>query len=90
MYFIHGTHDNVIPQSHGLKLYEEAFGEKILSIEGGSHNDLSSFETYWSRTSDAFLNTLDIDHNGAKGVRNCKEICEKSVSQSETFAFAVT
>ena len=44
---VHGTSDEVVPFSHGRRLYELANGPKRLrGIEGGGHNDL------WARHAD--------------------------------------
>jgi hypothetical protein len=48
---IHGTADEVIPVSHGRRLYEAAVGPKVaLWIEGAHHNDVSLVggARYWS------------------------------------------
>ena len=57
---IHGTDDEVIPVSHGLRLYEAANAPKqSLWVEGAHHNDLTlvSGPRYWTALSD-FAHTL--------------------------------
>lgn len=48
IYIFHGTEDNVVPLSSGLKLYEslDPNQAKMFVIEGGEHNDLASFDAY--------------------------------------------
>ena len=45
---IHGTQDQVIPFSHSKEL-NRLFPKvtELLIIEGGGHNDLPVFESYW-------------------------------------------
>lgn len=47
VYIIHGTADEVVPYTSGLKLAEKA-GSKatMITIKGGSHNNLSAFPQY--------------------------------------------
>ena len=47
---IHGDKDGVVPLASAKKLYESLDGKnvKFIVIEGGEHNDLSSFPTYKS------------------------------------------
>lgn len=55
---IHGTDDQVIPYSHGQRLFNEVPGKKeFLTIKGGSHNDLPDFDEYWNGVK-GFLNGL--------------------------------
>lgn len=53
-YLIHGTDDNLIPFTHGQRLYRlsKADRKQFFSIEGGNHNDLSNFE-------DSYFSALD-------------------------------
>lgn len=48
-YFIHGTSDGLIPFEHGEKLFglSSSKEKKFYTIEGGDHNNLNSFETYF-------------------------------------------
>jgi fermentation-respiration switch protein FrsA (DUF1100 family) len=49
--FIHGTHDEVIPYSLGVKLYNACPGRKeFVTVNGGGHNNLEFVdpELYWS------------------------------------------
>mgnify|MGYP000034911256 CR=1 FL=1 len=45
-YFIHGTLDGLIPVDNSERLFElsKAFKKEFYTIEGGDHNNLSSFE----------------------------------------------
>jgi uncharacterized protein len=44
---IHGTEDSLIPASESQKLFHSFNGEKkLFLVEGGGHNDLSSFSEY--------------------------------------------
>ncbi len=45
---LHGTRDKVVPISSSLKLMKSLEGKAVdfIEIEGGSHNDLSSFQAY--------------------------------------------
>ena len=45
---IHGTKDETVPYSSGLKLFEKInnINKTFCSIEGGKHNNLGSFEEY--------------------------------------------
>ena len=50
VYIFHGTEDEVVPYAQGKKLFEslpEGQGQMV-TIKGGSHKDLSSFEGYWN------------------------------------------
>lgn len=53
-YLIHGTDDDLIPFDHGKQLFElsKANKKQFFSIDGGNHNDLSSFE-------DSYFDALD-------------------------------
>ena len=53
-FLIHGTDDDLIPFEHGQRLFELSKAEKkeFYPIQGGNHNDLSSFE-------DSFFTALD-------------------------------
>ncbi len=46
----HGTDDGVVPYKTGMKLYESIPNQnkQMITIEGGSHNDLIKFESYLS------------------------------------------
>lgn len=46
----HGTEDEVVPFESGRKLFESIdSSEKVLiKVEGGHHNDLSTYEVYWN------------------------------------------
>ena len=46
---IHGTKDETVPYNSGLVLFEKInnINKTFCSIEGGRHNNLSSFELYW-------------------------------------------
>jgi len=45
--FIHGSNDRLIPPSHSQKLFDAFQGrKKLVTIEGGSHNDLSTHSSY--------------------------------------------
>jgi fermentation-respiration switch protein FrsA (DUF1100 family) len=45
--FIHGSNDSLIPPSHSQALFNRFMGKKeIAIIEGGSHNDLDSFDEF--------------------------------------------
>lgn len=45
----HGTRDEVVDYASGKKLYESLSGKEaqFYTIEGGHHNDLSTFPSYW-------------------------------------------
>lgn len=53
-YLIHGTDDDLIPFAQGKRLFELSSAEtkRFFAIEGGNHNDLSSFE-------EAYFSVLD-------------------------------
>ena len=53
-FLIHGTDDDLIPFEHGQRLFKfsNAKTKQFFSIDGGNHNDLSSFE-------EAYFNALD-------------------------------
>jgi len=57
-YLIHGTADDLIPYEQGQRLFELSKAEKkqFYPIEGGNHNDLSSFENPFFGALDAILN----------------------------------
>ncbi len=44
----HGTEDGVVPYKHGVQLYETLpkSNAKLITIQGGSHNDLIDFDAY--------------------------------------------
>jgi uncharacterized protein len=45
--FFHGTHDELIPNTHTNKLYDKFIGKKNkIIIEGAGHNDVNSFPEY--------------------------------------------
>lgn len=48
---LHGTSDRVVPFSSGKKLFESTGNPQasLVSIEGGSHNDLYKYEVYWKQ-----------------------------------------
>lgn len=49
--FFHGTQDNLVPYSSGMKLFKIAApvnGKKFIGINGGGHNNLSNFKTLYS------------------------------------------
>ncbi|NQZ77083.1 MAG: alpha/beta hydrolase [Ekhidna sp.] len=47
VYIFHGTDDEVVPYQSGLRLYDSLEGSKMFTIEGGHHNDLANFDSYW-------------------------------------------
>ena len=57
-YIIHGTKDDLIPFEHGERLFElSGAGTKdLFPIEGGNHNDLSTFESAYFEALDRILN----------------------------------
>ena len=54
---IHGDQDRVVPISSAYKLYQSLKGQKVefIEIEGGSHNDLASFEKYQATIKELLL-----------------------------------
>lgn len=47
--FLHGSADSLIPFSHSAKLFDRFSGKKkMISVDGGSHNDLHTFTEYES------------------------------------------
>ena len=45
--FLHGSNDDLIPPSHSFLLSNSFTGnKKLVIVEGGGHNDLSSYPTY--------------------------------------------
>jgi pimeloyl-ACP methyl ester carboxylesterase len=44
----HGTDDEIIPYSQAARLAAENRGTKLVTIEGGSHNNLAQFRTFRS------------------------------------------
>jgi uncharacterized protein len=54
---VHGDRDEVIPFRQGEQLSRRILGVTLVRIEGGHHNDLASFETYW-RAIDSFVARL--------------------------------
>lgn len=46
---LHGTKDAVVPYSSGLKLFESIQNsyKKLVTFNGGKHNDLYTFPIYW-------------------------------------------
>lgn len=49
---LHGTNDNVVPYSQGKELHSQKATSDFISIDGGSHNNLSDYPRYW----DAVIN----------------------------------
>ncbi len=49
VYIFHGTDDEVVDYTSGKKLYESLDTKRaeMHTIDGGHHNDLSSFPSYW-------------------------------------------
>lgn len=49
VFIFHGTEDEVVDYASGKKLHESLDGKRseMHTIEGGHHNDLSSFSSYW-------------------------------------------
>ncbi len=45
---LHGDRDEVIPQSQGEELAKLNPAARFVNITGGHHNDLDSFDLYWS------------------------------------------
>jgi len=55
---IHGTKDELIPYTHGEKIYQAVTSpKKLLLIQGGGHNDLSQFHEHFEGVRD-FLASL--------------------------------
>lgn len=55
---VHGTHDEIIPLSHGRAVFESLpNGWKMTVIEGGRHNDLMEYPRYYDEL-DAFLDEV--------------------------------
>ena len=55
---IHGIDDELIPVSHGQKIYDAISSpKKLLLIKGGGHNDLSRFKEHREGIND-FINSL--------------------------------
>lgn len=53
---IHGTSDQLIPFSHGIKVYERyAKDKQFLEIESGEHNNLGTFPAYRKGLTDFFI-----------------------------------
>lgn len=50
IYFFHGTDDEIVAYESGKKLYESLpeYQGKLFTINGGAHNNLHSFESYWN------------------------------------------
>ncbi len=46
---LHGTKDTVVPYSSGQKLFESLQNplKKLITFNGGKHNNLNSFQNYW-------------------------------------------
>jgi hypothetical protein len=46
---LHGTKDTVVPYSSGQKLFESIQNplKKLVTFNGGKHNNLSTFRNYW-------------------------------------------
>ncbi|SDL23191.1 alpha/beta hydrolase [Kriegella aquimaris] len=55
-YFIHGTHDDLVPYDHQKKLYKlsEAKVKKAFAIDEANHNDLVAFDTYFKVLDEIF------------------------------------
>lgn len=48
IYIFHGYEDEIVPYASGKQLHESLEGQvKLITIHGGHHNDLSSFDSYW-------------------------------------------
>ncbi|MER3463859.1 MAG: alpha/beta hydrolase [Chitinophagaceae bacterium] len=49
IYIFHGTDDGVIPYKQSKRLAEECKTAQLITIEGGSHNDLFRFDVYQNK-----------------------------------------
>lgn len=48
VYIFHGNDDEIVPYESGERLYDEIKDRATLvTIDGGHHNDLASFDRYW-------------------------------------------
>lgn len=51
IYLFHGSEDEVVPYASGKKLFESISSNqatsRFITIEGGHHNDLSTYDAYW-------------------------------------------
>lgn len=47
VFIFHGTKDKVVPYASGVRLHSSTEGARLFTIEGGHHNDLASFDSYW-------------------------------------------
>ena len=59
IYIFHGTEDRIVPIEHGERLIESLSDKKSMQmtvINGGSHNDLDSYEEYWTYLENALKN----------------------------------
>ncbi len=55
VYLIHGDRDEIIPYEHSVRLKEIIKSEnRLYTIRGGGHNDLSDFEVYDSILKEIF------------------------------------
>jgi len=52
---IHGTEDSVVPYEQGKALSEHLKGQKVnmVTIEGGEHRNLATFDVFWDKISQA-------------------------------------
>jgi hypothetical protein len=53
VYLIHGTKDKIIPFASSVKIQKEVPGAQLFRVEGGMHNNLSTFSMY-----DVFLDSV--------------------------------
>lgn len=51
IYIFHGTDDQIVPLESGQKLFQTLDPDKaeLFVIEGGGHNNLSAYESYWQQ-----------------------------------------
>ncbi|WP_424962769.1 alpha/beta hydrolase [Ekhidna sp.] len=56
VYIFHGTDDEVVPYESGRKLFEEHRDKAtFISVEGGHHNDLAAFDSYWEEMENVLI-----------------------------------
>lgn len=49
IFIFHGNEDEIVPYESGKRLHKSLEEKaKLITIEGGHHNDLSTFDTYWA------------------------------------------
>ncbi len=50
IFIFHGNDDEIVPYTSGKRLHDSLEGQaKLITIEGGHHNDLSTFDAYWTQ-----------------------------------------